>query len=120
MDEVTLIKNKIRQEQWEKLITERQNSGLTIIDWCKKNNISCHAYYYWLRKLRKKACNHILSSIPEQKEPQIAFAKVDLQPQQTIPAGPVIIHLPSATIEVYNGANTQIIDAVLMALKNIC
>ena len=70
MDEVTFVKTKFRQEQWEKLITDCQSSGLKVDDWCEKNQISRHAYYYWLRKIRKKACNSILPTIPKQNTSQ--------------------------------------------------
>lgn len=55
--------------------------------------------YYWLRK---KACEEILPAIPKQ-ESQVAFAKVEIQPQQAKSMASVILHLPSATLEIYNG-----------------
>ena len=50
MDQVTLVKNQYRLEQWTKLIQERQSSGLKVEDWCEANGVTRHAYY-WLRKL---------------------------------------------------------------------
>lgn len=35
MDEVTFVKTKFRMEQWEKLIIDRQNSGLQVDEWCE-------------------------------------------------------------------------------------
>lgn len=119
MDEVTYVKTKFRQEQWEKLIEDCQNSGLKVDDWCQKNHISRHAYYYWLRKIRKKACEAILPAIPKQ-DSQVEFAKFEIEAQQTNLMASVIIHLPYATLEVHNGASGQTIEAVLLALKNIC
>jgi len=118
MDEVTYVKTRFRQEQWEKLIQECQSSGLKIDDWCKENNISRHAYYYWLRKVRKKACGSILPDISKQN-PSVAFAKIELQTHQLDRAA-VIIHLPSATIEVWEGTSHETVEAVLTALKDIC
>jgi len=118
MDEVTYVKTRFRQEQWEKLILDCQSSGLKIDDWCKENNISRHAYYYWLRKVRKKVCGSILPDIPKQNT-SVAFAKVEVQPHQLDRAA-VIIHLPSATLEVWEGTSQETVEAVLMALKNIC
>ncbi|MGE4284507.1 MAG: IS66 family insertion sequence element accessory protein TnpB [Clostridia bacterium] len=119
MDEVTYMKTKFRQEQWEKLISDCQNSGLKIDDWCEANHVSCHAYYYWLLKIRKKACNSILPTIPKQNS-SVAFAKVEVQTQQPDTMVAVIIHLPSATLEVREGTSQQTVEAVLLALKNIC
>lgn len=119
MDKITYVKNKFRKEQWEKLIADCQNSGLKVDDWCAKNNVRRNSYYYWLRKMRKDACEAILPAIPNQ-ETQIDFAKVELPVQQTQTMASVILHLPSATLEIYDGTNKQTIEAVLMALKNIC
>ena len=47
--------SQVRSNNWIQLIHARQESGLTVKDWCSQNNVSLHAYYYWLRKLRKQA-----------------------------------------------------------------
>lgn len=119
MDQVTYVKTKFRQEQWEKLIIDCQNSGLKIDDWCNANNVSRHAYYYWLRKIRQKACESVLPVIPKQELPS-AFAKVEVQAQQTDPMASIIVRLPSTTLEILNGTSQQTIEAVLLALKKIC
>lgn len=118
MDEVTYIKTKYRQEQWEKLIFDCQSSGLKVDEWCEENNVSRHAYYYWLRKIRKKACTSIQPIIPEQNIP-VAFAKVEVQTHKSDNIA-VVVHLPYATLEVLEGSSQQTVEAVLLALKNIC
>lgn len=39
---------------WERLINERIQSGMKVEDWCKKNNITKHKYYYWHHKIGKQ------------------------------------------------------------------
>lgn len=39
---------------WEQQINERILSRMTIEDWCKKNGISKHKYYYWNHRIREK------------------------------------------------------------------
>lgn len=51
MDQITLVKNRYRLEQWKKLIQECQSSGMKVDDWCEANGVTHHAYYYWLRKI---------------------------------------------------------------------
>jgi transposase-like protein len=118
MDKVTYVRTKYRQDQWEKLIAECQSSGLQVDKWCKKNQVSRHAYYYWLRKIRMKACETILPAIPDQNK-SIAFAKVELPSRYS--ASPVItIHLSGASVDVRDGVGQQTIESVLLALKKIC
>jgi hypothetical protein len=38
---------------WEKQINERTKSGMTIVEWCKKNGISKHKYNYWQQRIRE-------------------------------------------------------------------
>lgn len=118
MDKVTYVKTKYRQDQWKKLIKECQSSGLQVNEWCEKNQVSRSADYYWLRKIREKACEAMLPVIPEQNK-SIAFAKIELQPNR--PTSFVItIHLSGDTLEVRDGTSQQTIESVLLALKKIC
>ena len=39
---------------WEQRINERTKSGMTIAEWCKKNEISKHKYNYWKHRIIKK------------------------------------------------------------------
>jgi len=119
MDEVTYIKTKYRQEQWEKLIVNCRRSGLKVDEWCEENQVSRHAYYYWLRKIRKKAFNSIVPKAEEQNT-SVTFAKVEVPPPCRSDNVEVVIHLPYATIEVLNGSSQQTVESVLLALKNIC
>lgn len=37
---------------WKNRFTDRKASGLKVEEWCEKNNVSRHAYYYWYRKVQ--------------------------------------------------------------------
>ena len=39
--------------QWQSIIKECKESGMTVAAFCEDRNISWHAYYYWLRKIRE-------------------------------------------------------------------
>lgn len=118
MDQVTLVKNQYRLEQWTKLIQECQSSGMKIDDWCDANGVTRHAYYYWLRKVRQSACQ----DLPAVNEPQkiTTFKRLEVQTPSAGAQAAVIIHLPTTTLEVQNGACQQTVEAVLLALKSLC
>ncbi|AHF10481.1 MULTISPECIES: transposase [Dehalobacter] len=118
MDEITPVKIQFRMEQWVRLIKEFQASGMTVKSWCQQNNISESAYYYWLKQIRMKAYLHQLPTTqPENKKP-VEFAKLHVDTLRTGAA--VIIHLPSATVEVKEGTSQKTLEAVLLALKSLC
>ena len=118
MDQVTLVKNQYRIEQWSQLIRDRQSSGMKVDDWCEANGISHHQYYYWLRKVRKAACRELpTASFPSGKT---SFKKLEVQSPLSDNQAAVTIHLPAATLEIRDGASRQTIEAVLLALKSVC
>lgn len=43
----------IRKDQWMKIISERNASGLTVKEYCSQHNLNQGSYYYWLKKIRK-------------------------------------------------------------------
>lgn len=43
--------NQASLELWEKRIDDRKSSGLNVSEWCAKNNLTKHAYYYWKKRI---------------------------------------------------------------------
>ncbi|MEY8357392.1 hypothetical protein AALB39_29205 [Lachnospiraceae bacterium 54-53] len=37
---------------WKERFADRAASGLKVEDWCKRNGVTKHAYYYWHRKIQ--------------------------------------------------------------------
>lgn len=122
MDQVTQVKNQFRAEQWTQLIKECQSSGMRVDDWCIANDISRHAYYYWLRKLRlaniRKSESAVLVETPKQ-EPAV-FKKLEVSTPVPNTKAAVIIRLNGATVEISEGTSQQTIQAVLLALHSVC
>ncbi len=50
-------------ELWQHRIADRKTSGLNVTNWCKKNNLTKHDYYYWLKRIETHTQN-INTSIP--------------------------------------------------------
>ncbi|MCL2323235.1 MAG: IS66 family insertion sequence element accessory protein TnpB [Oscillospiraceae bacterium] len=47
-------KHIVQLHRWKVLIQDRMNSNLKISEFCKQNNVSKDAYYYWLRQIQKE------------------------------------------------------------------
>ena len=62
MNEIAQVKRQMRIAEWAREIEECQASGLSIVDWCRQNNIKTKTYYYHLKMVRE----HSLESIPEE------------------------------------------------------
>ncbi len=118
MDKVTQVKTHLRLEQWKKIISECQNSGMSVHAWCVQNGFKEQSYYYYLKKIREQAIKDL--PVPIKKEKPVVFQKLEVQtPVQNTKAA-VIIRLPNAVLEINEGASQQTVQAVLLALQNIC
>lgn len=82
MDKVTQVKTQFRLEQWKKLISECQNSGLPVRTWCTQNGFKEQSYYYYLKKLREQA----IEKTPKQVDGQLSlFNEVELEADTSVP-----------------------------------
>ncbi len=59
MNEIARIKKEVKLAQWAEMVKIRNESGLTVTDWCKQNSINLKTYYYRLKRLRQAVCNEI-------------------------------------------------------------
>ena len=50
------LASEVRMSHWSEVIEERNASGLSVREYCKKSGIRENAYFYWQRKLREVAC----------------------------------------------------------------
>jgi transposase-like protein len=45
--------NKVLWDQWRQRIKRQRESGLSIAEFCRRENISAHGFYVWRRNLRE-------------------------------------------------------------------
>lgn len=119
MDQVTQVKTDFRLNQWKQLIADRQASSLSVRAWCKQNKVCEGSYYYYLKRLRMEACSQLPAQVHKQEQ-TVTFQKLEVKTPVANTQAAIIIHLPAASIEVEDGTSQQTIEAVLLALKNIC
>lgn len=117
MDKVTDAKTEFRLKQWAKIIQTCRASDMTVVAWCAQNNIHIKAYYYWLRRLRKLACESgQLAAYSNENH----IVPVECKSAVTNLPAAITIHLPSVSIDIRDGASKTTIEDVLSVLKKIC
>jgi len=74
---------------WKQRIKERVQSGMKVEEWCVKNNVTKHQYYYWYHQIYKK----------QNAGEEIAFAEIT----QTFPNNEDIkkVSVPSSDFQVF-------------------
>lgn len=65
---------QVRMNGWAAMAKQKNESGMTVKEWCAANNITEHAYYYRLRQLRKRMLEEMQPSADD-SSPQ--FHKVE-------------------------------------------
>ena len=99
--------NEYRMRQWAQIIEERNQSGLTIADYCKAEGLTVHGYYYWLRKLRAEALSAMKSS--EELGTALIPTEAIYASSKAIPSGWTVCEAaPEAPIRVNNPGAIQI------------
>ena len=68
MDKIAMVKKEIQLQNWSDKELARQESGLTVTEWCRQEKISTSAYYYRLLRIREKLCEQIPVPVTELTE----------------------------------------------------
>ena len=100
---IVAIKTEVREQNWETMVVECQQSGLSVKEWCNQNGINPSTYYSRLRKLREKVCNKIIPIETAAEAPKSSEIKITL--------GDIVVTLPS-------DSSAETIKAVLTALRS--
>ena len=114
MAENTLeIRTKVRISQWQSIIKECRESGMTVTEFCEDRNISCHAYYYWLRKIREY--------ITQPQSTETEFVQLPSPVEVPAPANPgtITIHASGMSVEVKGSVNKASLKTVLKVLQEM-
>lgn len=82
--------------------TMLRESGLTVSEWCRENNINLKTYYYHLRKIRKKLCEQI--AVP-------VMIVEDTNPT-------VKLRIADVTAEITDSTSEQLITTIVRAIRN--
>ena len=98
-----------RVELWVERIAECRGSGKSVRAWCREHEISEKTYYYWQRRIYQQ-----MISTAE----TVRFAEISCQ-EETVPnsGATAKISLTGATVEVCPGADEQMIQTILQALR---
>ncbi|MBR6841565.1 MAG: IS66 family insertion sequence element accessory protein TnpB [Lachnospiraceae bacterium] len=115
MDQTT---HEVRLEQWTEIITQCQNrsDSQTAKEWLAENGISEKTYYYWLRKIRRKAYDSLEKELPavsQESAPVVALAELPTEGILTQePATALTIRTRKSTIEI----STAVSDTLMVEL----
>lgn len=110
--EIKEKKAEYRMQEMQKAIQARMESGLTISEWCQRNNFSEGSYYYWLKKIRERAVKKI------DTKNEIVQVPIIAQKRHEGKRTPVRIKYKDLELEIPCDMDTEDIVAILRAVKS--
>lgn len=106
-------KHEMLKAQWKKLIKEQNESGLSIREWCRENNVSHGKFYYWQRIIREEAlvkAGTLAITVQTQfVEVRPSITEIKANNQGTC----AILRSNGNEIEIFNGADPNTLALVL-------
>ena len=96
------VSSKMLFDAWSALIKEKEESGLTTTEYCKKHRLAPSNYYYWYRKVKgtgKGGTTQRLKEIRQARREEIATEQAEYisAPLMVIRFGPAEIFINKDT-----------------------
>ena len=125
MDQIT---HDIRRNQWLSIVTACQSrpEGTTAKQWLVDNGISDKAYYYWLRKFRNEAYEHMSSdhntNIPIRSGNSFAEISINARHQENVLpfsfSPDAVIRSGDHMIALSNSASDSLVRSIMEVLNH--
>ena len=118
---------EFRLSHWAKIVQDRNNSGLSIREYCKNANIQESSFYYWLKRLREVAsegmaqlqCNATGLAPAGFAEVKLSASSV-LEPEFTAKQSHVCIEAAGVRITADNGYPISNLATLLREVARSC
>ena len=118
-------KQKIHQanlSKWAAIFREQAESGLTIKEWCARNDVSFHKYNYWKHQAKESYIDSILPDIvpismpPEPVSESLPVSLVSRDSCNSLDS--VIISIGDIRIEIGSSASDDMIAGIVKAVRH--
>jgi len=107
--------------QWQQLVYDCRNSGMTVRTWCAENGVSEKTYYYRQRKVWEAAQQQKTEQNADMsgKLPAIIPCTIPIATSSAVSAQTpaLVLHSASWTVEVNPGCDPELLHLVLRTVK---
>ena len=119
MTTMRVEKHEMEKARWAKYIKEKNDSGLTVKEWCSRNGIPSSKYYYWLRVVREESLIKA-GTLTVSGRTQFAEVKPIKEEYRPEPRGIcAVLNVNGNEIEILNGADPNTLDDIIRIIKGI-
>lgn len=112
-------KHEIHKAKWQQIIKDQSESGLSIREWCRDNDISHGKFYYWQRVIREEALIKA-GTLAVTGQTQFAEIKPSMSEHKSSNQGTcAILRSNGNEIEILNGADQKTLGMVLDVIHRL-
>lgn len=93
---------------WTERISACRSSSLSVVQWCKENNICVQTYYRWQRKLFRMT----------RAQQEVQFVEVTPEPAAVSAPISASVQIGAIRADIYSGADAATVELVLRVLQS--
>ena len=116
------VAKALRLSHWARLIQSRNQSGLSVIEWCRNNGTSPKTFYNWQRRVREAMCEELLAHqssdqiVADESPPSWAVCEVaPTTESQTLP-----IEINGCRILANMNTSPELLAKICKVLMSLC
>ena len=110
-------KHQVKLAEWSARVAECRSSGKSVRTWCAEQGVGYKTYYRWEREILQIASKG-LALAPHQEDAAPVFAELPAPVKKQEPTLMVSVHIGSASLDVYSGADAEIVTTLCRALSH--
>ena len=110
------------ESRWRRLLREQQQSGQTIVGFCRDRKLTASAFHFWKRELRDRQGEPELDV--GRSQPAVNQRACDASTPTFVPVSvshpltsPITLELNGATLRIEAGVDGELLRTVLDALR---
>jgi len=100
--------------RWRKIIAQCQASNLHVSEFCRQNNLSKHAYYYWHKRVGETISKNADANVSKP-----CFVPVPVSEEEQRGTEFLTLHLGQTSLDVYERTPDNLLVKALLAVKKV-
>lgn len=110
-------KHQAKLAEWRIRVAECRGSGKSVRTWCAEQGVGYKTYYRWEREILQIASKELILTPREEKATPV-FAELPSSTMFSEKSIMATIRIGAATLDVYSGADAEIITALCRVLSH--
>lgn len=119
MGELTIRSAKAQQNllEWSRRVADCRSSGLSVTRWCAEHDIKPKTYFNWQKKVFAAMIEQqqLQREAPHESERRFAELPTPVAKNNLVAA----VRLGKASLEIYSGADAEVVAALCRALGHV-